>query len=168
MSDERSLRDLYAYNAWANAFVFDQCQNLDRAQLEQQAPGTIGTLDETLKHLVRVEDAYVYMLRGDPLERMEPREEYVAHDLTWFAQRAAQLGGEYAALLASADAGYFDGALDVPWFDFALTKRDGLHQVLNHSAQHRAQVFSVLGERGMEVPDLDYVLFVQSRQTGQG
>lgn len=166
MSDERSLRDLYGYNAWANAEVFELCRDLDRIQLDKQAPGTIGTIDETLKHLVRVEDAYVHMLRGEPLDRMGPREEYFARDLAWYTQRSAQLGDEYAELLASADADFFDAALDVPWFDFALTKRDGLHQVLAHSAQHRAQVLSVLGQRGTDVPDLDYVLFVQSRRAG--
>jgi hypothetical protein len=46
-----------------------------------------------------------------------------------------------------------------------LTKHDGLLQVLSHSAQHRAQVFSVLGQRGIDVPDLDYVLFVKSTRS---
>jgi uncharacterized damage-inducible protein DinB len=166
MSDEQSLRDLYAYNSWANGEVFAVCRGLDRAQLEQQAPGTFGSLEDTLKHLIGVEDAYFYMLQNKPPESRGPREEYAAHDLAWFAERAAQLGEGYAALLAGADAAYFQSPLDVPWFEFALTKRDGLHQVLSHSAQHRAQVFSVLGAHSMEVPDLDYVLFVEQKQSG--
>ena len=144
MNGMRSLRDLYAYNAWGNGEVFGVCRSLDRSQLEGDAPGTVGTIENTLKHLVVVEDAYLQMLSGDPLWNGEQREEYGRHDLTWFEQRSEQLGEEYLVLLAGADEDFYDGELKVPWFDFRLTRHDGLLQVLNHSAQHRTQVFSVL------------------------
>ena len=162
-----SLQALYAYNAWANARVFAVCGGLDQAHLEERAPGTFGSIEDTLKHLVSTEEVYAAMLRDETLaqgeQREAQREAYFAHDVTWFAERAAQLGRAYQDLLAQAGATFYDEPLLVPWFDFRLTKHDGLLQVLSHSAQHRAQVFSVLGERGLEVPNLDYVLFVQSK-----
>ena len=160
----RTLQALYAYNAWANARVFAVCRELDRDQLEARAPGTVGTLEATLKHTVSVEDAYAHMLQNRTPIAGGEREAYFAHDIPWFAKRAEGLGRTYQDILARAEASYFDAPLAVPWFDFALTKHDGLLQVLSHSAQHRAQVFSVLGERGLEVPDLDYVLYVESQQ----
>jgi uncharacterized damage-inducible protein DinB len=159
----RTLQNLYAYNAWANAKVFAVCRGVDQAKLEEAAPGTIGTLTETLKHMIGVELVYSHMLRDQVLDLDGPREEVWAHDLAWFEERAAKLGQEYHDMLASASEALYDEALHVPWFDFALTKHDGLLQVLNHSAQHRAQVLSVLGQRGVEVPDVDYVLFVESK-----
>jgi len=144
--------------------VFATCRALDRPQLEEQAPGTYGTIAETLQHLVVVEDVYARMLRGDSLEWVAARED---HDLDWFAERAARLGEEYTDLLKAAVASFYEEPLRVPWFDFHLTKHDGLLQVLSHSAQHRAQVFSILGGRGVEVPDLDYVLFVQAKGIGE-
>jgi uncharacterized damage-inducible protein DinB len=161
MDGARTLRDLYAHNAWANALVFEISRGVDRVALEENAPGTYGTLAETLTHLVSVEDAYLRMLRDESLAAMGPREEYHAHDMDWFAERSRELGRAYADLLASVDAAFFDQPLRVPWFDFPLTKHDGLLQVLTHSAQHRAQVFSVLGERGVKVPDLDYVVYIR-------
>lgn len=155
----RTLQSLYAYNTWANARVFAVCREVDQPQLEEQAPGTFGTIAVTLQHLVVVEDVYARMLRDEPLERVDSRGD---HDLDWLAERAAQLGGEYARMLAGAGASFYDEPLRVPWFDFALAKHDGLLQVLSHSAQHRAQVFSILGARGVEVPDLDYVLYVEA------
>ncbi len=162
----RTLRDAYAYNAWANTQVFAICGEVDQAQLEEHAPGTYGTLTETLKHLVSVETAYAQMLRDQPLATQASRDEFFAHDLAWFAQTVARVGRVYTELLANASDALYDEPLHVPWFDFALTKHDGLLQVLSHSAQHRAQVFSVLGQRGVAVPDLDYMLFVQSRLPG--
>ncbi|MGH2486931.1 MAG: DinB family protein [Ktedonobacterales bacterium] len=157
-----TLRRLYAHNAWANARVFAVCRDLDQQRLDEQAPGTYGTIAKTLQHLVVVEDAYVHMLRGDSLERVASRED---HEVGWFADRSAQLGQEYLDLLASAGESFYADALVVPWFDFALTKHDGLIQVLTHSAQHRAQVLSIVGARGQEVPDLDYVLYVEASGT---
>jgi uncharacterized damage-inducible protein DinB len=159
----RTVEDLYAYNTWANAQVFAICREVEQARLDEQAPGTYGTLTETLKHLVGVEVVYRQMLRDEALDDGGARDEFFAHDLAWFAERAAQAGREYTALLANVNAAFYDEPLHVPWFDFALTKHDGLLQVLSHSAQHRAQVFSVLGVHGVAVPDLDYVLFVQSK-----
>ena len=88
-------------------------------------------------------------------------------NLGWFAGASAQLAKEYTTILRGADSAFLDDELRVPWFDFRLTKHDGLLQVLSHSALHRAQVFSVLGQRGVEVPDLDYVDFVESRLAGE-
>lgn len=163
----RTLSDLYAYNAWANARVFATCREVDQARLDADAPGTFGTLFETLKHLAQVELVYALMLRDQPLPAsQEARDEFFAHDLAWFAQAVARVDQQYAEMLASAGDDFYDQPLHVPWFDFALTKHDGLLQVLGHSALHRAQVFSVLGQHGVEVPDLDYVLFVESKLPG--
>ena len=159
-----TLRGLFAYHAWANARVFNTCRAVDQQRLDEQAPGTYGTLAKTLQHLVVVEDAYAHMLRGDSLEHVESRNE---HDLEWLAERSARLGQEYQDILARADESFYHSPLNVPWFDFPLTKHDGLLQALSHSAQHRAQTLSVLGAHGVEVPDLDYVLYVEELHTGQ-
>lgn len=161
----RTLEDLYAYNAWANARVFALCGEVEQqAQLGDEAPGTRGTLTETLQHLVVVEDVYARLLRGEATETLESRN---AHALAWFTDRSGQLGQEYTEILRGADEAFLGAELRVPWFDFHLTKHDGLLQVIHHSALHRAQVFSVLGQRGVEVPDLDYVNFVESRLAGE-
>lgn len=164
MEATRTLRDLYAYNGWANDQVFSVCRDVDRARLEAQAAGTYGSLEETLKHLVGVEDAYLAMLHDRPVGAGGFEEEYFKHELPWFAARAAELNTGYAELLASADASFLDEPLTVPWFDFPLNKHDGLLQVLHHSAQHRAQVLSVLGEHGIKMPDVDYIIFLIKRR----
>lgn len=166
MDTARTLRDLYAYNGWANEQVFGVCRDVDRDQLEEQAAGTYGTIEETLKHLVGVEDVYLSMLRNAPIDRGGNEEQYFRHESGWFAGRAAQLSTGYGELLAAAEPDFYDEPLHVPWFDFALTKHDGLLQVLHHSAQHRAQVLSVLGAHGVSVPDVDYIIYlIKSRGT---
>ena len=97
---------------------------------------------------------------------LEPQETYYRHDLPWFGRRAPELGEGYRALLSERDEVWLETTLHVPWFDFEMTMRDGLLQVLTHSEQHRAQVLSVLGARGLETPEIDYVSMVEEeRQT---
>ena len=157
-----TLRQLCRYNAWANRRVFDCCRAVDPAALGADARGTIGTIEETLKHLVRVEDVYLVMLRGeDPRTAMPPQEEYRRHDLAWFADRVEQVGRGYMALLEHADEPFLAAQFKIPWFERPISRRDGVLQALTHSAQHRAQVLSTLGERGLAVPDVDLVLMLQ-------
>jgi uncharacterized damage-inducible protein DinB len=164
---ERALRKLFAYNIWANARVFDICCGVEQASLQEPAPGTHGTIMETLKHLVTIEVAFSHMLREEPPDLEGPWKDFNAHDLAWFAERVAQASRDYTELLGGASDAFFEEPLHVPWFDFALTKHDGLLQVLSHSAHHRAQVFSALGARGVAVPDLDYVILVENTAAEQ-
>ncbi|MGH2457769.1 MAG: DinB family protein [Chloroflexota bacterium] len=117
VNEKSSLIDLFRYNQWANERVFGVCERLDPALHTETAAGANGSIENTLSHLMGVEDAYLAMIRGQPLS--------------------------------------------VPWIKAPLTARDGLLQVLTHSGQHRAQVFSVLGARGIDVPGLDYVMMLE-------
>lgn len=165
MTGHDLLRDQFAYNTWANARVFGAIQGANAAHVEEEAPGTVGSITETLKHMVGVEDIYLQMLRDATPGTNGALAGYFDQSIDWFASRADALGAEYQQLLTTADQAVYSAALRVPWLDFALTKRDGLLQVLSHSAQHRAQVLSALGARGVEVPGLDYVEFVEERQS---
>ena len=157
----RTLRQLARYNAWANERVFSLCENADPALLTETDQGSIGSVEETLKHLVSVEDAYLAMVQDRDLqEALGSREAYAVHDLAWFARRSGEVAEGYAALLSGRDETWLDGRMQVPWFDFPMTVRDGLLQAFTHSSQHRAQVLSVLGTGGVAVPDVDYVFMV--------
>jgi len=142
--------------------VFACCRALDPTGLGAEARGTIGTIEETLKHLVEVEEVYLAMLRDQDLEStLRPQEEYFAQDLTWFAGRAEELGHGYQALLETTDEPFLEAEFKIPWFERPISRRAGILQALTHSAQHRAQVLSALGERGLEVPDVDLVVMLQ-------
>ena len=166
MDASRTLRDLFAYNGWANAQVFAICRDVDHARLEATAPGTFGSIEETLKHLVGVEDVYLFLLRDGPIDHAGGQAEHFARPRDWFANRATELAAGYAELLARVDPGFFDEQLRVAWIDVPLTRHDGLLQVLQHSAQHRAQVLSALGGHGVTVPDVDYVFYLGANRGG--
>ena len=51
------------------------------------------------------------------------------------------------------------------WMPFQITVQQCLMQLLVHNGHHRSQVFSALGERGVKVPDLDYIIMLAKERT---
>ncbi|MGO8950757.1 MAG: hypothetical protein ACLQUY_24515 [Ktedonobacterales bacterium] len=45
----QTLQELFEHNAWANALVFSTCLSLDATSLDDSAPGTGGTITQTLQ-----------------------------------------------------------------------------------------------------------------------
>lgn len=157
----RDLIALFQYNTWANAKVFNLAAEQDRETVRAAAPGTRDTVTGTLAHLAAVEYAYLRMLEQRPPGSREDMMRWAAHDLDWFPEQMRQIGSGYVRMLESSSDETLGSRLNVPWFDFAMTCRDGLLQVLTHSAQHRSQVLSWLSSQGIRTPDLDYVLMLR-------
>ncbi len=104
------------------------------------------------------------MLEGHPPQSRQEVQTWAAHDLSWFPEQMRKLGDRFARLLESSTSQTLAAPLNVPWFTFQLTAREGLWQVLTHSAQHRSQVLSWLSARGIETPDLDYVVMLREQR----
>jgi uncharacterized damage-inducible protein DinB len=156
----QTILGLVRHGAWANRLVFDLCRGVDPAWLLEPALGTIGTLHQTLEHLVGVEDDCRLTLEGRPPvatvdEIMAHLATYRDRDVAWLAARSEEVAASFERALAGADDAYLDGALRA-----GMTRRDGLLHVLTHSIHHRAHVLSALGQRGLTVPDVDYGFYL--------
>ena len=163
----QDLIELFRHNAWANASVFDLVVGLDRSLVEGEAPGTRDTVPGTLAHLVRVEDAYLAMTERRDRGSLGSDDDYMAHELDWFSTRIREVGAAYLHLLESSSPEALQFDLGIPWFNFPVSAREGLRQILTHSAQHRSQVLSWLSAKGIHTPDLDYVLMLQEERSNQ-
>src|ERR1700738_2442168 len=156
----QDLIELFRHNAWANAKVFDLVVWLAPDLVEGQAPRTPDTVGDTQAHLLRVEDAYLAMTERRPREALGSNDEYTARGLDWFTSRIREVGAAYVEMLESSSAEAMEFDLGIPWFKFPVSAREGLRQTLTHSAQHRSQVLSWLSAKGIQTPDLDYVLML--------
>jgi uncharacterized damage-inducible protein DinB len=163
----QDLIELFRHNTWANAKVFGLAAGLDSQLVKEVAPGTRDTVLGTLAHLAAVEYAYLRMLEGHPPHSRQEVQAWAAHDLSWLREQVCDLGDLFGRLLESSTAQVLAAPLNVPWFTFQLSAREGLLQVLTHSAQHRSQVLSWLSTQGLDTPDLDYVLMLQEQRTPQ-
>jgi uncharacterized damage-inducible protein DinB len=156
-----TLRTLFRHHVWATQRLIDHCASLPPEVLQETVPGTAGTIHLTLVHLVAADQRYLRPMDGqEPAIRVHESEPATLAGLrAAFEQQAAR----WVALVERA------GALDV-----TLPGRGGeppvqdaadlvFLQAIHHGNDHRTHVCTVLGAKGLEVPDLSGWYFWSQR-----
>ncbi|HEV2249951.1 MAG TPA: DinB family protein [Candidatus Limnocylindria bacterium] len=140
------------YDNWATEKLAQFCATLTAAQRSLTTPGTMGTIEATLIHLVGAKERYATALRGTPPPD-DAVSERTTKDLATVLARAKALSAWFAE--------YARGPIDV---DRIITRRaaDGstqqlpagilIAQFLHHGNEHRAQLGSIFGANGIEPP----------------
>ena len=147
------LHDLVKHNIWATKSLLTLCRTLDEPALHATAPGTYGTVIQTLRHMIDSESSYVYRLTGAWPTFPWPQGEPVGLDV--LEERAALLASTWEAFLTLdevdterlGEAGGDDRVFDVRAGIF-------LTQALHHANEHRAHICTILGALGHDAPEL--------------
>jgi uncharacterized damage-inducible protein DinB len=147
------IDDAFAHHLWATERLFEACAALSEDQLAATAPGTYGSIQQTLHHLVESDRWYVHFYPpGDRLPIMEEEPPLSLPELRAEMSRNAEA---WPAVLATQT----DGDADVPSrgqeavFHSPVSIR--LAQVPHHGTDHRSQVCTILSTLGVEPPDID-------------
>ncbi|MGE5073372.1 MAG: DinB family protein [Anaerolineae bacterium] len=148
---ESYLACLFEHNCWANEQVIQACSGLTDEQLDAvPRSATVGTIRATLLHLVKSEQAYLRLLTGTEPDLhwdAPPRfDELLESVRTTGAGFVAVAHGDAAERLAGRIQTR-DGYLTEPWVVIA--------QIINHGAEHREQIKSMLSALGMTPPETD-------------
>lgn len=152
---EHPLLDPLRHHVWATLTLIERCRELGPRELTMAtAPGTYGTVMDTLQHVLGSEAGYRFRLTGGWPE------------WSWGGGAAATLDDLQAS---TEESGRF-------WEDFLagdpqpddvlpLMAPDGLRyevpvgvilaQVLNHGNEHRGQICTVLTAAGVAPPVID-------------
>lgn len=151
---------LVRHDTWATDRLLAFCEGLDPAQRALSVPGTYGTIEATLQHLVGAKERYHQTLATAPADP-DGISESGPVDITLLRRRSLALG---EALLLVAD-------MD-PERELERRRRDGtiltaragtiLAQLIHHGNDHRTQVETTLSAHGITAgrPDLDVWSFV--------
>jgi uncharacterized damage-inducible protein DinB len=151
-----TLLELYRHKTWATLRLIEFCQGLDDDYLDATVPGTFGTIRDTLWHLVRSEEKYFAGVTSENLPEPLPRGAIPLGD---FAERIRRLGPRWELLAQDAEAANRE-----------VTSRDGwrmpgavpMAQAIHHADDHRGHILTILGARGLEVPDLSVWGYAES------
>ena len=140
------------YDSWATDKLAQFCAALPAGQRSLTTPGTMGTVEATLIHLVSARERYASALRGLPAPDDAIRETTTT-DLSQVVARSKKLSEWFTE--------YGKGPIDV---ERIITRRaaDGstqqmpagllIAQFLHHGNEHRAQLGSIFGANGIEPP----------------
>ncbi len=145
----RPLDHVLRHNTWANGAIIEFMRGVDPVTHESVSPGTYGTIERTLQHLVGAEQWYTQLLTGEiigpRLRRDGPRPA-----LDQLAMVAAGTGERITAVAESDD-------------PTRRVKMNGervstvgviLAQLVHHGNEHRTQITTILGANGIEPPPL--------------
>ncbi len=140
------LFELLHHKTWATLRLIEYCQSLAPEHLDATLPGTYGSVRDTLRHLLRSDEGYFRGVTGEDLGEF-PNEA----GLGALAERFRALAKRWESVMQ-------DPSLPDRDIDRRRDVSRGaivLAQSIHHADDHRTQVLSILGSRGLEVPELD-------------
>ena len=143
------IADLYRQNEWASLRLIEVCRTLPDDLLDATAVGSYGTIRDTLVHYVGGEQRYVRWLGGDlGIEPMRtgdafPGVDYLVGSVRASAKALAALARSRPGSRVDRDPGEKIDAEVI------------LVQAINHGAEHRSQICTILTALGVTPPELD-------------
>jgi cyclophilin family peptidyl-prolyl cis-trans isomerase/uncharacterized damage-inducible protein DinB len=151
-----ALLELYRHKTWATLRLLDHCRGIADEHLDATIPGTYGTIRETLRHLVDSEEGYFRLATGERLS--EPLPDGPA-PLDELAERIRRLGPRWEAAAEVADLQAREVKTNDGW---RLPASVPMAQAIHHADDHRSHILSIIGARGLEVPELDIWAYAES------
>jgi uncharacterized damage-inducible protein DinB len=148
----RMLEDAFHHHVWATLRVFDVGAELTPEQLATAAPGTYGSILDTLRHIVAADNSYLFALTRGRVALIDE----AAMDLPALRAAFESYGPEWDALLVQ----------DLDPDEVVVRHRDDgsethapvsirLAQVLHHGTDHRSQLCTAFTSLGIEPPAID-------------
>jgi uncharacterized damage-inducible protein DinB len=137
------------HDVWATEKLLERCRSLTSEQLQLTAPGTYGTIQKTIAHIVRANEGYLstYGLIPQPfLELTAPLDE--------IATRLARVHEAVEQLFKSKEID-FDRRIHDERRKMDLELWVPLAQFSHHGSDHRSQIGTILTLNGLDAPELD-------------
>lgn len=158
---DQPLDDLIRHHCWATVRLLGFCRTLPASTLLATAPGAMGTVARTLRHIVSSDGWYLFLLTGRtsgrPWDDTPPDHDPVAGVAFELAQAEAHTAAWEQILARPIDT---HRVIPVVRMDGGPgefeTIRAGLlvAQALHHATEHRSQVKTILSTAGLEPPEL--------------
>jgi uncharacterized damage-inducible protein DinB len=153
-----ALLELFRHKTWATLRLIEYCQDLADEHLDATIPGTFGTIRETLRHLVDAEQGYISILTRERFQSKDAAEAFVLPDplpdgpvpLDELMERIRRLGPRWEALTQDTDLPAREVTSTDGW---RMPGAVPIAQAIHHADDHRSHIQSILGARGLEVPE---------------
>lgn len=158
------VKELFAYNAWANRRIFDALAPLPAEQYMRDLKSSFGSLHGTLCHIVWAEQLWLHRWLGRPAPGVAQ-----GKDLAGLADARARWEGvdaERTALLG----GFTDPRLEdtvtiqpTSGGAYTHTFRQMFLHATDHSSYHRGQIVTLLRQLGIKPPGTGLIGFYRER-----
>ncbi len=161
------VRELFAYNAWANRHCFAALAALPGEPYFRDLKSSHGGLHGTLCHIVWAEELWLNRWLGKPHPAVPQGRDLTtleAARVRWEAVEA-----ERAALLAGFTDARLDDSIEVrpsTGGAYRHSFREVFRHAIDHSTYHRGQLVTLLRQLGVTPPNTGLILFYRMRGEG--
>ena len=156
------LADAFGHHIWANQLILDACASLSPEQLATPVPGTYGSIESTLRHLIQADSFYLWVQNGSAGPLIPQENSMSIAELRAANDRHAE---SYRALLAGPQDPDIDVAEHGEGWDFVAALGIRVAQIVHHGTDHRSQICTGLTALGVAPPDID--LWAYGAATGR-
>ncbi|MDR3578148.1 MAG: DinB family protein [Anaerolineaceae bacterium] len=159
------IRDLYQYNAWANARILDHAAKLSREQLGAEASLNFGSVHDALVHTLSVQ--WLWLMRWQSRSPMALFDPHTFPDFSSISTRWSQIERDTQDFISACTE--TDLTRVVMYRNFQNEEwayplwQQVLHQA-NHAVQHRSEVAMVLTAWGFSPGPMDFLYYVDQVQ----
>ncbi|HYP41129.1 MAG TPA: DinB family protein [Chloroflexia bacterium] len=159
------LRTLFDYSIWARDKMLAAIETLEESQLRDvEKTGVYGSIYDTLAHLAVSEWLWLQRCMGESPLKLPKGEDFAGLSalVDWWNDTHA----EAVQYLNSITEGDLSRELTYMAPDGKERTRKMWHMLLqipNHQTEHRAQIGTMLGQLGVEVPPTDLVVYLSER-----
>jgi uncharacterized damage-inducible protein DinB len=156
------IRTLFDYSIWARDQLLPVMESLEESQVrDAEHKGVYGSIHDTLAHLAVSEWMWLQRAQGESPVRLPKGEDFAdLHALIdWWNDIHAQ-SMLFLNNITDAD---LEQEVTYTGPDGKTRTRKVWHmllQVTNHQTEHRAQIGTMLGQMGLEVPQTDLVVYL--------
>lgn len=161
----RPLALLTQYKAWADARLYAALAGLAASQLSAPTPVFAGSLLRTLHHVYLIDAVWKAHLLGVPhgYTTRNPESSPPFADL---CTRQAQMDAWFADYANALDSTRRDETVRFRFIgggDGAMTRREIIAHVVNHTTYHRGHMTAMLWMLGVPPPTTDLPVFMRER-----
>jgi uncharacterized damage-inducible protein DinB len=159
-----TLRELYAFNRWANAKTLESVRQLTTEEYERTIGGSFGSVRGTLVHLYGADWVWLERFHGRSPRAMPEGD--ALSTLEGLAPKWLEVQDARDAFLATVTPERLAGPLSYAGFDgksFTRVLGGALFHVANHGTYHRGQIATLLRQLGKAPASTDFTRWLDAR-----
>lgn len=159
------MRELFAFNAWANHRVLEAVQALTIDQFTKPLGSSFGSVRDTLAHICGVEWLWLERLNGSSPNAIPDAKHYA--DVASIRAIWTDTEKHWLEYVSRLDQSELDEHVDYQTLSFgpACDPRWQIMQhVVNHGTYHRGQVVAMLRQLGAKGVATDLIAFYRERK----
>jgi uncharacterized damage-inducible protein DinB len=158
------MRDLFAFNAWANHRIIGAAEALTTEQFTKPMGSSFNSVRDTLVHIWAVEWVWLERMHGRSPSSFPDAKDY--GDLASMKPRWAEIEKNWLEYLSRLDENELAEEVDYRTMSFGPAKNLRWHimqHVVNHGTYHRGQVTTMLRQLGAKGVGTDLIFFYRER-----